>query len=368
MKFNDNRITGRFGVEIEFNSSRNGRNAGTSPRELARLMTAAGVATIDHSAQYSGAHTTRDTWKIVPDGSVSLGWELVSPPLSGIDARAQIQTVCRILRENGCYVNRSTGLHVHHDASDMTAKQLANVAEIYKTHQPTIDQMVSPSRRDAGFARNINGFQHWEIASMRDNTNPARFCGVANGGGRMYVVNFNAYLRHGTVEFRQHQGSLNATKIWNWVVFTQAIMSRARTRRSKAPSQRSMVGIPQEHIGQVSLFRELKMFGVSNRDATTFQACKGLSRRLSHPLWRNGDNSDVEGVEITEAEVRRTERERRAAEAYSIGEDVLAPLCPQCTELMMVRTAGASAGRRAGTQFWGCTNYPTCRGTRSALN
>lgn len=365
MKFNSNPVTGRFGVEIEFNSRRGRQTSGTSPGELARLMTAAGVPTVDHSAQYRGAHETRATWKIVPDGSVPLGWELVSPPLSGIDARAQIQTVCRILRENGCYVNRSTGLHVHHDASDMTSKHLANVAEIYKAHQPTIDEMVSPSRRNTGYARNINGFRHWEIASMRANTNPAGFCGVANGGGRMFVVNFNAYLRHGTVEFRQHQGSLNATKIWNWVVFTQAIMSRARARRSKAPAQRSADQFRPEHAGQVGLFRELQMLVSADRDEITYRACKGLAQRFPHPLWRDG--GDSEGVEITEAEVRRTERERRVGEAHPIDVET-PPECPQCSRTMVVRTVSPAGGRRAGTQFWGCTNYPTCRGTRSALN
>lgn len=36
--------------------------------------------------------------------------------------------------------------------------------------------------------------------------------------------------------------------------------------------------------------------------------------------------------------------------------------CPACGRAMKLRTA--KQGPRAGSQFWGCSNYPACRGTR----
>jgi four helix bundle suffix protein len=36
--------------------------------------------------------------------------------------------------------------------------------------------------------------------------------------------------------------------------------------------------------------------------------------------------------------------------------------CPLCGKLMVLRTA--RQGGRAGSQFWGCSGYPECRGTR----
>lgn len=39
------------------------------------------------------------------------------------------------------------------------------------------------------------------------------------------------------------------------------------------------------------------------------------------------------------------------------------PTCPQCGSRMVRRTA--RRGPRAGRQFWGCSRYPGCRGTRS---
>ena len=41
--------------------------------------------------------------------------------------------------------------------------------------------------------------------------------------------------------------------------------------------------------------------------------------------------------------------------------DPTPPTCPQCGSLMALRTA--KAGQNAGSQFWGCTHYPDCKGT-----
>lgn len=42
-----------------------------------------------------------------------------------------------------------------------------------------------------------------------------------------------------------------------------------------------------------------------------------------------------------------------------------APSCPLCSMPMVRRTA--RSGANAGREFWGCTAYPTCRGTRPAV-
>ena len=40
-----------------------------------------------------------------------------------------------------------------------------------------------------------------------------------------------------------------------------------------------------------------------------------------------------------------------------------APVCPRCGKPMALRTA--SKGERAGSQFWGCSGFPECNGTRA---
>jgi len=53
---------------------------------------------------------------------------------------------------------------------------------------------------------------------------------------------------------------------------------------------------------------------------------------------------------------RQKQQERPAAPAPA------APACPQCGKPMALRTA--RKGQRAGSQFWGCSGYPACKGTR----
>jgi four helix bundle suffix protein len=38
------------------------------------------------------------------------------------------------------------------------------------------------------------------------------------------------------------------------------------------------------------------------------------------------------------------------------------PDCPLCGKLMTLRTA--KKGKNSGSQFWGCTGYPACKGTK----
>lgn len=41
--------------------------------------------------------------------------------------------------------------------------------------------------------------------------------------------------------------------------------------------------------------------------------------------------------------------------------DLKIPPCPQCGAIMALRTA--KTGKNTGSQFWGCTKYPDCKGT-----
>jgi len=57
-----------------------------------------------------------------------------------------------------------------------------------------------------------------------------------------------------------------------------------------------------------------------------------------------------------------TERERpRTSKLNDETDQELIPACPKCGSPMVLRTA--KKGKGAGRQFWGCTDYPACRGT-----
>lgn len=53
---------------------------------------------------------------------------------------------------------------------------------------------------------------------------------------------------------------------------------------------------------------------------------------------------------------------RAASTNYPAVQDMYAPRCPVCDREMRMRSA--RKGGSAGSMFWGCSNFPTCRGTR----
>lgn len=68
----------------------------------------------------------------------------------------------------------------------------------------------------------------------------------------------------------------------------------------------------------------------------------------------------VEQTRCVEPFLDPTNTHARSTTTFSIGTDT--PSCPKCGGLMVARTA--KRGANAGSQFWGCSTYPGCRGTR----
>lgn len=61
------------------------------------------------------------------------------------------------------------------------------------------------------------------------------------------------------------------------------------------------------------------------------------------------------------ATARLAERRKKNPTDPSDQTDPTPPKCPLCGALMSLLTA--KAGKTPGSQFWGCTSYPECKGT-----
>lgn len=240
-------FTRSFGIELEIigNDVQNGR--------LAQLLDNAGIPTCLESYN----HVAREHWKIVSDGSLTgrNAMELVSPVLHGVEGLEVIKRVCQVLNDNGITVNQTCGFHVHVDARDSQAHQVANVLRMWAKYETCAFSVLSPSRRnnrwasplfsagvDDGYKRiaralklanNVSGgrldsyhFVHaWNAAVSQ----------VTHREPRYNSVNLAAFLRHGTIEFRAHQGTTDYAKIEAWVMLCVGLVSRAFKYNSVAP-------------------------------------------------------------------------------------------------------------------------------------
>lgn len=82
--------------------------------------------------------------------------------------------------------------------------------------------------------------------------------------------------------------------------------------------------------------------------------------------FAKGRNLTLLDGEALEKLIRQTQREPSAgslATLVPVKSSNAAPGCPVCGKSMLLRTA--QRGANAGKRFWGCSAYPSCRGTAS---
>lgn len=178
-------------------------------------------------------HSTRSHWRLVSDASVHGGFEVVSPVLRGEAGIEEAMTVAVALDDAGATVNRSCGFHVHFDAGDLSAQDVRTIVKRYSTHEAEIDAVMPPSRRE-----NANTYCASVSRFLGPSFNRAETIHdlAAVQGGRYYKVNLQAYQCHGTIEFRQHSGTVNATKVANWVRFLGEFIDACKAAAAPAPA------------------------------------------------------------------------------------------------------------------------------------
>jgi len=208
-----------FGVELECYMPR-----GTTRSQLAQLIRDAGV--LCQEEHYN--HSTRTHWKVTTDGSLGYdyGVEIVSPPLSGEAGFDALRKVCQVLTRLRCKVNKSCGLHVHVGARHRSVANLKSLVRAYKHFELVIDSFLAPSRR--GNSNQFCQSSHISNETNFDVATTVREVGLASGqygfdharsSGRYRKLNLMSFPGYGTVEFRQHQGTVEGRKAEMWVRF-----------------------------------------------------------------------------------------------------------------------------------------------------
>ena len=199
----------KLGLEIEF---RNGSNM--SKYDLARYLSNATDIEVEDQG-YN--HNTQSVWKLVTDASADL--ELVSPILKFPQDLPVIKTMLDTLSSiDGVTVNRSCGVHVHVSWLGMEINHVKNIVKRYCDNESKIDAFMPESRRG-----NMNTY----TKSLDDDTYMKNRIADAKNfqqlpssyHDRFYKVNVTSFAKYGTIEFRHHSGTLDSTKVTNWIYF-----------------------------------------------------------------------------------------------------------------------------------------------------
>lgn len=201
------------------------------------------------------------------DHTPNVDAEIALPPLCLFNsdgtpcqvAYEYLVSVCRVLNNIGCRINSHCGLHVHvgirpldetqaqshnwtgnsistfHNTrryytegleDEISAVVWYDVAYRYSRQQHLINRILPPSRTNNRYCNpiNLNNFDnlHANNATIEGLKRLTR--------GKFSTINFETWSR-GTVEFRQHSGTIEAEKIMAWCKLIRTIINWSITNR-----------------------------------------------------------------------------------------------------------------------------------------
>lgn len=198
----------RFGVEIECFHPTNSN----IKHDLVQALSRKGIS----CSIYGYTHNVTSSWKITTDSSITgaHSMEIVSPPMRGEDGLIQLKTVLETASQLGCKVNKSCGLHIHHEAVGLSSVAIRNLFDFYKNNESVFDSLMPQSRRADNniYCHTLTTFERWKQ-------------------DRYFKVNYRSYIKYNTIEFRQHSGTLSYEKVYHWFRLTQAVIEEAGNYR-----------------------------------------------------------------------------------------------------------------------------------------
>ncbi|MAK49782.1 amidoligase family protein [Marinobacter sp.] len=204
-----------FGVEMEYK--------GVWNSTVTSVLTNAGINA--KMIGYSGGHPS-GVWRVTTDATVSerynystgegLGGEIVSPVLTVANGFAELKKVCDAVNTlNDLSITSACGIHVHLYHPDMTCNIAKKVALRYGDFSAYINGFLPRSRRTNRWAQNVVRLKNW----LQQDTSNTLYQLGRRYPDKYYSVNLRSLAKHQTIEFRQHGGSTDYTKISNWVKF-----------------------------------------------------------------------------------------------------------------------------------------------------
>lgn len=196
---------------------------------------------------------------------------------------------------------------------------MKNVLRRYAAHEAEIDAFMPKSRRgnENRYCQSLTRY-----VGRLDEASTVR--AVASCLPSRYMkVNLESISRHGTIEFRQHSGTVNAAKIANWVRFLAAFIDQCKLGHAQIASEiPSLSGVQAKLAsmfrsqGTVTLAKIMEKFGwlditaraavtrlrkagmeikatkVDGQAAYMFNGTRGTNASLPDSLW-NGIEPEV---------------------------------------------------------------------------
>lgn len=246
------------------------------------------AAWIEHDTGITctGGYVTRSkrylNWRVKDDGSLcddygyeEGGYEIVSPPLSGEDGIDQVRRVFKSLRDHDFKINDGCGLHIHLEARDLNVDQCAAFAHAWHDNQALIDWLVEANRRQVNYPEYCSPITNQMLADIERASSKRGLAWTCSD--RYFAVNLSSLTSHGTLEVRQHHGTLSHAEFEGWLRFSVGIIDAICAKGAKL----------SKSVGVRSLLNALPM----DDETKAFLIGRALMRAgaIQTGAWSNAD-------------------------------------------------------------------------------
>lgn len=157
------------------------------------------------------------------------GLEVVSPPITDVDL---ITEVYHQMNDNGWSVDNSAGLHIHVDARDLTPKDFYKVLLLMTAIEPIMYGISDTYRFNvSGYCQPlVSSYMRSDVreclSQRYDNITTMRQVLFTND--RYSALNFLAFNKHNTIEFRYFSPQTDAAEVINRVELVTRIVDFAK--------------------------------------------------------------------------------------------------------------------------------------------
>lgn len=237
----------RVGCEFEMTFPLVGRGTGSDVQNmLANILTANGIPAVSRSYQHSPVPQGKDVC-VEYDASIrgdrkyqGVTWysvEVKTRILNGpADWESVVPRMLEICRYMGGRVNKSTGFHTHVDLPEVADKPavIRSLYNLIHRFEPVIYGMMAPSRRQNGYSRPLNTppkLLHG-CNSIRSMKTKLQYWDRRRGLNLTHL-----FSNSPRVEFRYHQGTLDANKARMWMYLLNRLVQHACDRSCQANAE-----------------------------------------------------------------------------------------------------------------------------------
>lgn len=215
------RLPFTFGVEVEFNAVPGTRQGSWTQDDVTFHLNQSSIPNLV-AAVASYGQRANGKWLVKVDGSCGL--ELVTPVLSTYGDLETLKKAVLTLKALNFQADSRCGLHVHFGFNHLAPDVRQRVLKFLMRYEAAFFALAPERRSRSTFCAPLTGEIRNAIKSGLAQAPHLHDIAVLANFGRYLWINGQAFSKHGTIEVRLQEGTLDPELIIGWVLLFQQVL------------------------------------------------------------------------------------------------------------------------------------------------